>query len=103
MTRPPRTLVLPPRLTASARTLRAAALRRPLRIVEATASAAPEGLGGPGRALRHSGTQPVGHSGAQRQDALIWAAAWCAPTRFASPQSRPRSMSWTAKTSPLTG
>lgn len=48
MTRPPRTLVLPPRLTASARTLRAAALRRGLRIVEATASAVPEGLGGPG-------------------------------------------------------
>ncbi|MFJ7415332.1 ATP-grasp domain-containing protein [Streptomyces sp. NPDC098077] len=47
MTRPPRTLVLPPRLTASARTLRAAALRRGLRIVEATASAVPEGLGGP--------------------------------------------------------
>ncbi|WDG30632.1 ATP-grasp domain-containing protein [Streptomyces sp. CA-278952] len=48
MTRPPRTLVLPPRLTASARTLRAAALRRGLRTVEATASAVPEGLGGPG-------------------------------------------------------
>ncbi|MFF8471210.1 ATP-grasp domain-containing protein [Streptomyces griseus] len=48
MTRPPRTLVLPPRLTASARTLRAAALRRGLRIVEATASAVPEGLDGPG-------------------------------------------------------
>ncbi|MGQ4451038.1 ATP-grasp domain-containing protein [Streptomyces griseus] len=39
MTRPPRTLVLPPRLTVSARTLRATALRRGLRIVEATASA----------------------------------------------------------------
>ncbi|MFJ9890828.1 ATP-grasp domain-containing protein [Streptomyces sp. NPDC091287] len=48
MTRPPRTLVLPPRLTASARTLRATALRRGLRVVEATASAVPEGLGGPG-------------------------------------------------------
>lgn len=42
MTRPPRTLVLPPRLTASARTLRATALRRGLRIVEAPASAVAE-------------------------------------------------------------
>ncbi|WP_405193745.1 ATP-grasp domain-containing protein [Streptomyces anulatus] len=50
MTCPPRILVLPPRLTASARTLRATALRRGLRIVEATASAVPEGLGSPGRA-----------------------------------------------------
>ncbi|MFI1251824.1 ATP-grasp domain-containing protein [Streptomyces anulatus] len=48
MTCPPRILVLPPRLTASARTLRATALRRGLRIVEATASAVPEGLGSPG-------------------------------------------------------
>ncbi|MFF8505663.1 ATP-grasp domain-containing protein [Streptomyces anulatus] len=48
MSCPPRILVLPPRLTASARTLRAAALRRGLRIVEATASAVPEGLGSPG-------------------------------------------------------
>ncbi|WP_179892074.1 ATP-grasp domain-containing protein [Streptomyces sp. rh34] len=48
MTSPPRILVLPPRLTASARTLRASALRRGLRIVEATASAVPEGLGSPG-------------------------------------------------------
>ncbi|MFJ1781464.1 ATP-grasp domain-containing protein [Streptomyces anulatus] len=47
MTCPPRILVLPPRLTASARTLRATALRRGLRIVEATASAVPEGLGSP--------------------------------------------------------
>ncbi|MFD4234443.1 ATP-grasp domain-containing protein [Streptomyces sp. NPDC058542] len=59
MTRPPRTLVLPPRLTASARTLRAAALRRGLRIVEATASAAPEGLGGPGRAGWPEGAGPI--------------------------------------------
>ncbi|MDQ0985069.1 ATP-grasp domain-containing protein [Streptomyces sp. V2I9] len=48
MTRPPRTLVLPPRLTASARTVRAAALRRGLRVVEATASAVPERAALPG-------------------------------------------------------
>ncbi|MFH9136010.1 ATP-grasp domain-containing protein [Streptomyces sp. NPDC017524] len=60
MTRPPRTLVLPPRLTASARTLRAAALRRGLRIVEATASAVPEGLGGPGWAGWPEGPERAG-------------------------------------------
>ncbi|MEU4179798.1 ATP-grasp domain-containing protein [Streptomyces sp. NPDC026589] len=60
MTRPPRTLVLPPRLTASARTLRAAALRRGLRIVEATASAVPEGLGGPGWAGWPEGPEGAG-------------------------------------------
>ncbi|MGW4256443.1 ATP-grasp domain-containing protein, partial [Streptomyces californicus] len=48
MTRPPRTLVLPPRLTASARTLRAAALRRGLHVVEATAHAVPDGVAAPG-------------------------------------------------------
>ncbi|RPK82139.1 ATP-grasp domain-containing protein [Streptomyces sp. ADI98-10] len=48
MTCPPRILVLPPRLTASARALRTTALRRGLRIVEATPSAVPEGLGRPG-------------------------------------------------------
>ncbi|MGW4358959.1 ATP-grasp domain-containing protein [Streptomyces californicus] len=48
MTRPPRTLVLPPRLTASARTLRAAALRRGLHVVEATALAVPDGVAAPG-------------------------------------------------------
>ncbi|NEC00300.1 ATP-grasp domain-containing protein [Streptomyces anulatus] len=60
MTCPPRTLVLPPRLTASARTLRATALRRGLRIVEATASAVPEGLGRPGWA---EGTGRAGSTG----------------------------------------
>ncbi|MEU0979650.1 ATP-grasp domain-containing protein [Streptomyces griseus] len=64
MTRPPRTLVLPPRLTASARTLRAAALRRGLRIVEATASAVPEGLDGPGWAGWPEGAGPDASSGA---------------------------------------
>ncbi|MEU7736555.1 ATP-grasp domain-containing protein [Streptomyces griseus] len=63
MTRPPRTLVLPPRLTASARTLRAAALRRGLRIVEATASAVPEGLDGPGWAGWPEGAGPDASSG----------------------------------------
>ncbi|MDW4901970.1 ATP-grasp domain-containing protein [Streptomyces californicus] len=48
MTRPPRTLVLPPRLTASARTLRTAALRRGLHVVEATALAVPDGVAAPG-------------------------------------------------------
>ncbi|MFJ6610212.1 ATP-grasp domain-containing protein [Streptomyces sp. NPDC091289] len=56
MTRPPRILVLPPRLTASARTLRTTALRRGLRIVEATASAVSEGLGSPGS------TERAGHA-----------------------------------------
>ncbi|MFH8869827.1 ATP-grasp domain-containing protein [Streptomyces griseus] len=63
MTRPPRTLVLPPRLTASARTLRAAALRRGLRIVEATASAVPEELDGPGWAGWPEGAGPDASSG----------------------------------------
>ncbi|NDZ61299.1 ATP-grasp domain-containing protein [Streptomyces anulatus] len=69
MTCPPRTLVLPPRLTASARTLRATALRRGLRIVEATASAVPEGLGrlgwaeGTGRAGSAGSTGSAGSAG----------------------------------------
>ncbi|MFD4174196.1 ATP-grasp domain-containing protein [Streptomyces anulatus] len=68
MTCPPRTLVLPPRLTASARTLRATALRRGLRIVEATASAVPEGLGSPGWAGAGwpEGTWPAGGAGGTR-------------------------------------
>ncbi|MFD5200864.1 ATP-grasp domain-containing protein [Streptomyces sp. NPDC058375] len=59
MTRPSRTLVLPPQLTSSARTLRTTALRRGLRIVEATASAVPEGLGRPGWA---GGTGNAAHA-----------------------------------------
>ncbi|MGW1296624.1 ATP-grasp domain-containing protein [Streptomyces sp. NPDC002533] len=47
MTCPSRTLVLPPQLTASARRLRTTALRRGLRVVEATASAVSEGSGRP--------------------------------------------------------
>ncbi|MFJ1787764.1 ATP-grasp domain-containing protein [Streptomyces anulatus] len=66
MTCPPRILVLPPRLTASARTLRATALRRGLRIVEATASAVPEGLGSPGWAKRPEGAGPAGSPGDTR-------------------------------------
>ncbi|MEU0099482.1 ATP-grasp domain-containing protein [Streptomyces sp. NPDC006267] len=63
---PPRTLVLPPRLTASARALRATALRRGLRIVEGAASAVPEGLGRPGwtdAAGRTQGTARRGTAG----------------------------------------
>ncbi|MEU9931396.1 ATP-grasp domain-containing protein [Streptomyces anulatus] len=66
MTCPPRILVLPPRLTASARTLRATALRRGLRIVEATASAVPEGLGSPGWAGWPEGAGPAGSPGDTR-------------------------------------
>ncbi|MFH9233309.1 ATP-grasp domain-containing protein [Streptomyces globisporus] len=47
MTYPSRTLVLPPQLTASARRLRTTALRRGLRVVEATASAVSAGAGRP--------------------------------------------------------
>lgn len=49
-----------------------------------------------------SSADPHGNP-AQRHEALSWAAAWCAPTRSVSPQSRPRSISWTAKVSPFTG
>ncbi|MFI7291484.1 ATP-grasp domain-containing protein [Streptomyces anulatus] len=63
MTCPPRVLVLPPRLTASARTLRATALRRGLRIVEATASAVPERLGSPGWAGWPEGAGPTASTG----------------------------------------
>ncbi|MFE4527233.1 ATP-grasp domain-containing protein [Streptomyces anulatus] len=66
MTCPPRILVLPPRLTASARTLRATALRRGLRIVEATASAVPEGLGSPGWAGWPEGAGQAGSPGDAR-------------------------------------
>lgn len=47
MTYPSRTLVLPPQLTTSARRLRTTALRRGLRVVEATASAVSAGAGRP--------------------------------------------------------
>ncbi|WP_097943732.1 ATP-grasp domain-containing protein [Streptomyces sp. ms115] len=47
MTYASRTLVIPPQLTPSARKLRTAALRRGLRVVEATAAAVSEGPGRP--------------------------------------------------------
>ncbi|MGW9246980.1 ATP-grasp domain-containing protein [Streptomyces sp. EN23] len=59
MTSPSRTLVLPPQLTASARRLRTTALRRGLRVVEAAASAVPEG---PGRPEWAAGTGGEAHS-----------------------------------------
>ncbi|OCC09795.1 ATP-grasp domain-containing protein [Streptomyces sp. PTY087I2] len=61
MTCPSRTLILPPQLTASARRLRTTALRRGLRIVEATASAVSEGAGRPGWAAGSEGEAPSVH------------------------------------------
>ncbi|MFI1225615.1 MULTISPECIES: ATP-grasp domain-containing protein [unclassified Streptomyces] len=69
----PRTLVLPPRLTASARTLRGVALRRGMRVVESAASAVPERLGrpeGPSGAGRTGGAGVHLHAGPSFADVV---------------------------------